>query len=359
MQISVFIGGLSGGGAERVACNLANYLSSKGNSVRIITMSEEIPAYYLDECITIQSLLYKKERGSTLYNWILRIKRLRKALNIQKDGCFIVMLPYTIALLLSLRKLTKAKVIAAERCMPNSYSKRKQNLLLKTCKNADGWIFQTPEIKKFYENKLKGKKTIVIPNAINPEFLENKECKNTNKEIITAGRMTEQKNHILLIQAFSKIALDFPNYHLTILGEGPKRKEIEQLISELGLEGNISLPGYVNDVQNRINNASMFVLSSDYEGMPNALMEAMAMGVPSISTDCDGGGARFLIENGKNGLLVPKNDVDALAAAMRDLLSHPEKAERLGEEGRKLCERLAPEKIYGEWEEFIKDVVNN
>lgn len=359
MQISIFIGGLSGGGAERVVCNLANYLLSKENSVQIITMSEGIPAYHLDDCITIQCLLSKKERGNTLYNWILRVKRLRNILKNQKDGCFIVMLPYTIAFMLSMRKLTKAKVIAAERCMPSSYSKRKQNLLLRTCNNADGWIFQTSEIKKFYEKKLKGKKTIVIPNAINPEFFNCIESKITNKEIITAGRMTEQKNHILLIRAFSKIAIDFPNYRLTIFGEGPKRIEIEQLITALGLEGRVCLPGYVNDVQKRINNASLFVLSSNYEGMPNALMEAMAMGVPSISTDCDGGGARFLIENGKNGLLVPKNDVEALAAAMRDLLSHPEKAERLGEEGRKLCERLAPEKIYGEWEEFIKDVVNN
>ena len=101
----------------------------------------------------------------------------------------------------------------------------------------------------------------------------------------------------------------------------------------------------------------MFVLSSDYEGMPNALMEAMASGLPCVSTDCGGGGARFLIENGENGILVPQRDEDALAAAMEKILSDETLAAKLGENARKLQETLAPEKIYGEWESFIKQIV--
>ena len=92
--------------------------------------------------------------------------------------------------------------------------------------------------------------------------------------------------------------------------------------------------------------------------MPNTLMEAMALGLPCISTDCDGGGAAFLIENEKNGLLVPKGDVEALANAMRRMLSDKEFAEQCGKEAHKICERLAPEKVYGQWEIFIKEVCN-
>ena len=101
----------------------------------------------------------------------------------------------------------------------------------------------------------------------------------------------------------------------------------------------------------------MFVLSSDYEGMPNALMEAMASGLPCVSTDCGGGGARFLIRDGENGFLVPKGDEEALADAMRKILSDKELADMLGNNARKLQETLAPEKIYGEWEAFIKEIV--
>ena len=100
-----------------------------------------------------------------------------------------------------------------------------------------------------------------------------------------------------------------------------------------------------------------FVLSSDFEGMPNALMEAMALGVPCISTDCKGGGARFLIKNGTNGLLTPIGDVEALQTAMEKILSDQFFADNLSHNAHKLCETHSPEKIYAEWENLIKKVV--
>ena len=107
----------------------------------------------------------------------------------------------------------------------------------------------------------------------------------------------------------------------------------------------------------RLEKASMFVLSSDYEGMPNALMEAMASGLPCVSTDCGGGGARFLVQNGDNGILIPQKDEVALASAMEKILSDESLSAKLGENARKLQETLAPEKIYGEWERFILEKI--
>jgi len=359
MNVTFFIGGLSGGGAERVVCNLSNYLNERGHTVSILTMGDDIPTYAIEPVIQRKCLINQNERSFFLLNSVRRIYRFIKYILNHKTDCYVVFLPVTTILLLTFRRLVKAKVIASERMDPALYPQKYKKKLRRLANRCDGWIFQTNEQQLWYgslKDKIKRK---VISNAINSDFILPPYNGERKKTIVTSGRLASRKNHKLLISAFFSIASDFPDYTLIIYGEGKMRNELENQIESLGLKNRVLLPGYTTGIRDNIYDASLYVLSSDSEGMPNALMEAMAMGVPSISTDCDGGGARFLIENGKNGLLVPKNDVEALATAMRDLLSHPEKAERLGSEGRKLCERLAPEKIYGEWEEFIKDVVNN
>ena len=162
----------------------------------------------------------------------------------------------------------------------------------------------------------------------------------------------------MLINAYAKIANKHKDYNLVIYGEGPNRIKLEEQIKKLKLNGRVFLPGYSSEVITNVNKSSLFVLSSDFEGMPNALMEAMAMGVPSISTDCGGGGAKFLIENEKNGLLVPIGDVDALASAMDRVLSDRAFSEKISKNARTLCKTLAPDVIYGQWERFLDEVVN-
>jgi glycosyltransferase involved in cell wall biosynthesis len=173
------------------------------------------------------------------------------------------------------------------------------------------------------------------------------------KVIIGAGRLNSQKNFPLLISSFAQIAKDFPGYKLRIYGKGALLESLQSLAKEKGVGDRVEFPGYVPNMPEVLEKASMFVLSSDFEGMPNALMEAMASGLPCISTDCGGGGARFLIEDGENGLLVPQKDEVAMAEAMRKILSDDAFANKIAENARKLQENLAPEKIYGEWEKFI------
>lgn len=164
---------------------------------------------------------------------------------------------------------------------------------------ADGWVFQTDDQNNWYSVRTSLQKSIVIPNAINPDVLKQPISRKRNKTIVTAGRFTNQKNHALLINAFAKIAEKHHDYKLVIYGEGPNRTNLIQLVKDLKLSDRVLLPGYSSEVIENVSKSSLFVLSSDFEGMPNALMEAMAMGVPSISTDCEGGGARFLIKNKK------------------------------------------------------------
>lgn len=358
MDVTLFIGGLSGGGAERVCCNLANYLVQNSKKIQIITMSDDATTYVLDERLVRVPLLRQAERRNLVWNVWIRLLRLRRLMRHTQCDVYVVMLPYPIILLLLFRKLTKAKIVASERADPATYASWKQWWLKRLAHRADGWVFQTEEQRAWYGNAIGTAASIVIPNAVNSDFLGVSYCGERCKEIVSSGRLTSQKNHALLINAFARIAVQYPDYRLVIYGEGPLRAELEQLIEELQLSGRVLLPGYTVNIKECVERASMFVLSSDFEGMPNALIEAMALGVPCIATDCQGGGAKFLIDDGVNGVLVPRGDVGALADAMQHLLEDAGYAEKLGRQAGKLCETLSPQAIYGKWAAFIQQVTD-
>ena len=357
MRITLFISALSGGGAERVTCNLANFFSKKGHQIEILTMGEAKPAEPLNERIKEILLLRDSERGNALLNNAKRILRLITYMKKETVDAYVVMLPIPTMLMTFFSRLTKAPIIMSERADPKIYSKKTQKALKTACKKADGAVFQTEEVRDWYESCLKDTDGITIPNAINPAFIRSPYDGEREKVIVGAGRLNEQKNFPLLISAFAKIAGKFSEHKLVIYGKGDLLESLKGLAAELGVGDRVEFPGFCDDMPERLERASMFVLSSDYEGMPNALMEAMASGLPCVSTDCGGGGARFLIENGENGILVPQRDEDELATAMEKILSDEAFADKLGNNARKLQENLAPENIYGEWERFIKQTV--
>lgn len=356
MKITFFIGGLIGGGAERVTCNLSNYLVSKGYEVQILTMSET-DSYPLRDEIIRKCLLEQRERGNVVHNYIKRYIRLKSFLKSDNSDCYIVMLPITIILLLMLKKYVKAPVIASERCYPPILPMGTQKMLLLLAKRATAWVFQTDEQKLWYGDNINGCLTCLIPNAANLDFLRHIGEKRQTNTIVAVGRLSSSKNYDLLIRSFAKIANEVYDYQLVIYGEGELRQTLELLIEQLDMRGRILLPGYEKNIYEKIYNSSLYVLSSNNEGIPNTLIEAMSLGVPSISTDCDGGGARMLINNDINGILVPKKNVDALANAMKQMLLNKSFAEECGRNAIAIRETLAPEKIYGEWESFIKSVI--
>lgn len=357
MRITLFISALSGGGAERVTCNLANFLTGRGHRVEILTMGQAPAAEPLAEGIREIPLLLDKERMNPLFDIAKRVFRLARYMKKQKVDAYVVLLPVPTLLMLGFAFLTKAPIIVSERADPTVYSKKIQKSLQKMCKKASGWVFQTEEAQAWYEPHLKGTEAKVIPNAINPAFLRPVYKGEREKVIIGAGRLNGQKNFSLLISSFAAIAEEFPEYKLRIYGKGGLLESLQNLAKEKGIGDRVEFPGFATNMPEVLERASMFVLSSNYEGMPNALMEAMASGLPCVSTDCGGGGARFLIRDGENGLLVPQKDEKAMAEAMRKILSNSEFAEKLSQNARKLQEELAPEKIYGAWEQFILKMI--
>ena len=176
--------------------------------------------------------------------------------------------------------------------------------------------------------------------------------------IVSVGRLVEQKNHKFLINTFAKISKKYPDYKLIIYGEGILREELTDLIEKLNLKDKVILYGNASDIEEKIYDVKMFILPSIWEGMPNALMEAMALGLPCIATNCPSGGPEFLIQNDVNGKLIQCDNDKELEEAITKIIEDEEYAKKIGENARKIVERLNPNEINNQWENYIESIYN-
>ena len=351
---------LTRGGAERVIANLCNEALSEKYRVSIITCMNKPVGYKLRQeiehiCIEETSDIHYKNLGE---RFLKRRKLLKKVLEECKPDVLLCFLPEPNFLALSLKKYFDFPMIISVRNDPvREYKNPVYQLIMRMLyPKADGYVFQTKQAMEYFSfSKHIMEKGCVISNPLGREFVgfSKVEEEKRKKVIVNVGKFSGQKNQILLINAFAKIAEKFPEYELHIYGEGDKRKELEDLVNELNLSAKVKLPGNVSGLKDKIKDAALFVLSSDYEGMPNALMEAMAMGIPCISTDCPCGGPAFLIQNRENGILVPIGDVDQLAEAIGYLLKDRVFADKLGRNGMEISKILHPDVVHGIWERYI------
>jgi len=219
-------------------------------------------------------------------------------------------------------------------------------------RKADGIILQTEDSKTFFPKKTT-KKAVVLPNPLNPEFMKDLYEGEKEKKIVMVGRIDSNKNQKMVIDAFAPIAHKYPDYKLEIWGDGEDYDSLKDYISSIKLEKQISMPGATRDVKEKIEKAGVYILSSKTEGMPNSLMEAMALGLCCISTDCPCGGPKILIQDGVNGLLTPVKDVDAMTKAMDKVLGNPEYAAKLGKQAAEIRKTLSPKKVNEQWETYL------
>lgn len=358
MKITLLIGSLAGGGAERVVCNLANYLADKGHEITILTVSDK-QTYKIND--NVRHVVLYGESDSKLPHQIIniiRLYRMNRYFRKENVDVYLTFLPKLSSFILAQKRFIKCPVILAERADPNTFcnsSEKNKKIFEKYYPKADGYIFQTEDAKKYYkEHGINVENSVVIPNAINPEFIRPLYQGKRRKVIVGAGRLTMQKNFSLLINSFAEICNDFPEYKLEIYGEGPLKESLINETKNLGIREKVIFKGYVNNLGDCIQDTSLFVLSSDFEGIPNALMEAMALGLPVISTDCPAGGSKVLIENKINGVLVPIKDIEALKKEIANMLTDSSMRNYMGENARKICVQLESKKIYNEWENILK-----
>lgn len=349
MKICFITATLAGGGAERVIANLSNEMASRGHQVTILLTTEKVVEYSLNEQIEVIQVSNRTSHG--IKERINRIRNLRRFFKMHKDFYYISMPTDTNIFVLLASIFLKINLIISERNDPNQYENRIiRNALYCLAKKI---VFQTKDASLCFSKRLQKLGKIIL-NPVS-ETLPMPYVGTKAKRIVAVGRLDEQKNHKLLIDAFSCFVHENPEYKLDIYGRGPLQEILKNQIREMDLENNVSLRGFSKNVWSEASNAMMYVLSSDYEGMPNSLLEAMAMGMTVVSTNCPIGGASMLIEDRVNGLLVPVNDRKKLYEAMSFLANNPDVAECYSKEALKIRENLSVKKICDEWLEYILD----
>ncbi len=223
--------------------------------------------------------------------------------------------------------------------------------------SARALVVQTHAARRHLEAVMRGRPIYVIPNAIDAANAagprgDSRRFAGGTLQLAAMGRLAPQKGFDLLIDAFAQAAASRPDWSLVILGEGPERQHLEEQIQLRGLEGRVRLLGWVADPNAVLGDCDAFVLSSRFEGFPNALLEAMALGLPAVAVDCPSGPAD-IIRNEVDGLLVPLGDVPALTTALRRLMSDEQLRHQLGREAVQVVERFSSERYYARWEAVL------
>ena len=358
-KIALFISSLQKGGSERVMVNLAEYFYRQGTEVVVVTQYKKETEY--DIIPEIRRVYSEPDeellQGNRANKFMVRFRYLRNIWKTEKPDVILAFLGKNNLMAIATSRFLPVKTVVSVRGEPTmEYEGRFMQFLAKTIfRFADGIVLQTQMVMEFFPKSVQ-RKAIVLPNPLNPLFLKKKQNAEKENIIVAAGRLDDNKNHAMLIHAFARIASEYPNIKLIIYGEGECREQLEQLIEEKELTDRITLPGSVTDIADRIAKARIFTLTSNTEGMPNSIMEAMALGIPVISTDCPCGGPATLIRDGENGLLIPVGDAYALADAMRQILSNPVLEHKLGENAYKITEELNPEKVDNQWKKYLEQV---
>lgn len=320
------------GGAERAICQLANVVYELGYSVEFVQLFSNDDDYYLNSNILVHCVPQPKIRNKLLRRAIHIIRAIEEIRKVNATY-LIPMLEVMTYIGYFATRFSKTKLIATIRNNPfelpsNRIERGFRDFI---CNCADGIFVQNEEQKKYFKLKVQ-KKTFIVPNIINEAFLERTiKRKNTVRNFVAAGRLNYQKNYAYLIRSFSKLTLTngCKDCTLTIFGQGPEEKNLRVLIKQLNLNDRVYLAGRCDELYEKYMDYDAFVLSSDFEGMPNALMEAMAIGFPCISTNCKTGPAD-LIKNGETGYLVECGNENQMADAMHRYILNPYEAYDIG-----------------------------
>ena len=348
----VFLSYLQGyGGAEKQSIMLANNMASRGHEVTVIAVSDYDPCFAIDERVKLEHL---PDKHSSILRVFSRYRDVKKALIAIRPDVTVHFWFQSAYLTAFMKKGIAGKIIYSERGDPGDREYHGALGLIRklALPRIDGFVFQSKGARNYFDSKVR-RRSVIIPNPVFINAKDFQEIRERRKAIVTIGRLHPQKNQKLLIDAFAMIADRIPEYSLEIYGRGDLEPDLRDQIIKLGMEDRIYLKGDHKDVHHLIYDASLFVLSSDYEGLPNALLEAMTLGIPCISTDCRPGGAREIIEDGKNGFIVKVGDREALSERMLQLILERDLAESFSERARKST-RFQPKEIYDQWEKYLE-----
>ena len=329
MRIAFVIPNLGSGGAERVASLLCNDWAGQDHEVTLLTFEEAgaEPFFPLDPRISLRPLAAAElSRGvaSMLSKNFARVSRLRAALRALRPDAIVAFMTEANVLTLAAARGLHAPVVISERNQPNRPGLGRMHKIARrlTYPLASAIVVQTEGIADWAESRFRVP-VHVIPNPVPRAHSAGANAPAGAPLIVSLGRLTSQKGLDLLIESFAQLAAKHQTWRVAIYGEGPERAALVRLVAKRGLADKVSLPGVTKDVPAALRQASLFVLPSRYEGYPNALVEALACGLPIVAADCPGATAEIL-KDGLHGMLVPAGDVPALTRALDAMMSSPE-----------------------------------
>lgn len=367
-NVLFFISSLSSGGAERVTANLANYWAEKGWRVTVVTLAAHHEDFY-KLAPTVSRIALNLSGAShnplaAVLNNLRRVLALRRVLrDVRPDVALAMMNSSNIQLALAATGLRGLVSVGSERTHPPQMP---LGLIWETLRRyfygrLNAVVALTEESATWLRSQTRAKKVVVIPNVAtyplpaHPPHVPPPSEAAKERLLLTVGRLSQEKGFDSLIVAFQRLAADFPDWKLAILGEGALRQELSDRIKAAGLVNRILLPGRVGNVGEWYAVADLYVMTSRFEGFPNTLAEAMAHGVPAVSFDCDTG-PRDIIRHEVDGLLVSPGDVSALSDALHRLMGDEALRRRFAARAIEARQRFSMEKIAWMWKALFEEL---
>lgn len=353
---------LEQGGAERVVTNLANQFAKEGYQVLIATEWYGENEFQTDEKVRRVHVGLREgdEKKHPLIRYLLRVKYLKEFIRKEKPDILIPFARKALYRGLMAAYFMKIPVLISIRTDPaGHYEERSDKIQIPLLfPRADGCVFQTEGQKEFFAPRLQ-KNSRIILNPIHPKYIGVPKPEKRNKTVVQSGRLVDFKNQPMLIRAFVEVHKKHPDYDLKIYGgdsfDGTK-EILEALIAENNAQDYIHLMGASDTLEKDLSDAALFAFTSDWEGLPNALMEAMALGLPIVATDCPCGGPRTIMTNAVDGLLIPIMDQKALEDGINHLIEDPDLAQRLGMEARKIADKANGRAVFEQWRDYIEEL---
>lgn len=365
MRITLVIGTMGGGGAERVMSILADYWAQQGVSVTLITLAPVSEDFYnVNTRVRRVGLGLTKSKLSLwhrIWNNLKRVILLRRAIRASRPDCIVSFLsqPNVVTLVAGVGMCIP--VIVSEHIDP------RQMDVGKICHafrrflypRAAAVVILTEGVREWAEEFVDKAAVRVIPNPIPEVVLKQQagaQSERSGHVVAAMGRLDPQKGFDVLLKAFARCTGQYPDWSMVILGEGGERSQLEALARKLGIADRVSLPGLIRNPFWILRAADLFVLSSRFEGFPMALIEAMSCRLPVISTDCPSG-PRDIVRDGVDAVLVPIENVEALAEAMSRLMGDPNERDRLGARAAEIGERFSVGTIIQCWNKLLAEVI--
>lgn len=408
-HIALYIGSLNKGGAERVLVNLAEYFYGKGYDVTFVTTflypdeyevknaawsvvsgegagknaacdvvpgkgegscADKEEACSSENSITpfdeqgsgikriMSGLTSEEESGGRLKNITARCDKLKSVWKKIKPDIIISFLgKNNVMALISSVGLGIPVVVSVRSNPAREYRSRVLRMaMLSTFRLSSGVVLQTEGAKAFFPGNIQAK-AVILPNSLDESFIREVFKGARDKTIVSVGRLDDNKNQGMIIKAFAIASAEHPGYKLVLYGDGPSKDKFKELAKKLGVAEKVEFAGLVSGVADKISRAGMFILSSKEEGMPNALLEAMALGIPCISTNCPCGGPADLIENKVNGRLVPVGATKQMSECMSEYMDNPKRAAELGLRASNVQKIYSPKAVNEAWEKYLMGIM--